>query len=126
MSKIRNATAIVLLGAALLCALSGCGDPEPTATPVGPTATNPATLTPLPPTATALPPTPTIIPDTPTPTVVPSGVTVNGPAGDLLSKSVLAMHDVKSYHFSFENTVARMAGSVTAIGEGDFSAPDKR
>jgi hypothetical protein len=53
-------------------------------------------------------------------------MTVTGPAADLLIKSVHAMQGVTSYHFTIENTVARMAGPTTAKGEGDYSAPDKR
>lgn len=130
MKRPSNAAATAVLGFALVLSLAGCGDPAPTATPIIPTATtDPPTATPIPPSPTPVPPTPTFDAPGATATVMstrPSGMTVTGPAADLLIKSVHVMQGVTSYHFTLETTVARMAGPTTAKGEGDFVAPDKR
>jgi hypothetical protein len=126
----RNA----LLGLLTLAAAGGlaaCGDPQVTPTPAGPTQ-GPATATKAQaPTNTPAPPTDTPIP---LPTATPTSE-VFGPSGgpnvskdllDLLTKTALVQRNLKSYHFTLQNSVERTTGVTAATSEGDFQAPDKR
>lgn len=133
MKNPKSIAATGLLALSLSAALYGCGAPEsPTPAPTVPPATAtlaPPTETPLPPSPTAPQPTATIAApvDTPTPeSLGPGGMSITGPAADLMAKSSAAMKALTSYHFTIQNTVNRIGGSQAVNGEGDFQAPDKR
>lgn len=131
MNKLRSTAATALLALSLSAGLYGCGGPEPTPTVVPTPTLPPPTATSVPPTDTPAPPSPTTAPtvaiqSTPTTAATSGGMTITGPAADLLVKSAAAMKAATSYHFAITTTVSGAAGGQAVGGEGDFQAPDKR
>lgn len=141
MREMRKVSLLVVLTLVGLLGLSACGNSNPPAATVIPTAAattapteavEPTTEATTEPTAIVSEPTATTaVAATTEPTtaaVEPTattgggggGMTITGPAADLLSSFYQKMKGVQSYHYSLVNDTS----GVTSTSEGDFQAPN--